>query len=117
MSSENRIIKYTANSMSLTYTSIFCKNLTHLTHKYNLSRDDIVTFLKSKLKKHYYINWLAGIKNLYATFANIISDMIAMMKDRFTRIFSNEECKHMINFLCTIENEINEIYPPLPPLD
>ena len=116
MSSENKIIKYTAQSMSLLHTSTLCKNMTHLTHKYKLSREDIMAYSKSKLKKHCYKSWLEGVENLYPTYANIISEMIAMMEGKCTRIFSNEECKHIIDFLCTIENGVNENHlPPFPP--
>ena len=102
ISSENSIIKYTAQNMSHSHTSILCKNLTYLTYKYQLSIGDIMTSSKSKLKKHCYSNWLRGIENIYPTHANVICDMIAMIEDRCTRIFSNEECKHIIDFLCTI---------------
>ena len=115
MSSENRIIEFTANRMFLLHTSILCKNLIYLTHKYKLSREDIMTFSKSKLKNHCYTNWLARTRNIYPNHANIISDMIAMMEDRCTRIFSNEECKHIIDFVCTIEHEDDENFPPFPP--
>ena len=102
ISSENSIIKYTDQSMSHSHTSILCKNLTYLTYKYQLSIGDIMTSSKSKLKKHCYSNWLLGIENIYPTHANVICDMIAMIEDRCTRIFSNDECKHIIDFLCTI---------------
>ena len=117
ISSENSIIKYTAQSMLLSHTSMLCKNMLHLTHKYKLSMDDVMTFSKSKLKMHCYGNWIKGIENAYPIHANIIKEMIGMMEDRCTRIFSNEECKHIINFLCTLQNEENENYFPLPILD
>ena len=92
---------------------MLCKNLLHLTYKYKLSMEDIMTYSKSKLKIHCYGKWLEGIENVYPIHASVIRELIAMKEGRGTRIFSNEECKHIINFLCTLQNEEDEnFFPP-----
>ena len=105
MSSENNVVKHTAQMMSRSHTSTMCKNVNHLTYKYEINRDDIMNFSKNKLKGICHSSWLASIEEMYPqykTYANIIKDMITMMEDRCTRTFSNEECKFTIDFLCTI---------------
>ena len=82
--------------MSHSHTSMLCKNLLHLTYKYKLSMEDIMTYSKSKLKMHYYGKWLEEIENVYPIHASVIRELIAMKEGRGTRIFSNEECKHII---------------------
>ena len=105
MSSENIVVKHTAQMMSLSHTSTMCKNVNHLTYKYDISKVDIMCFSKGKLKKICHSSWLANIEleyPLYPKYASIIRDMITMMEDRCIRFFSNEECKSTIDYLCTI---------------
>ena len=102
MLSDNSIIRYTAQMMSHSHTSMLCKNILHLTHKYEMSRETIMTYSKSKMKKYCKDKWFAGLEELYPTYASIIRDMVMMMEDRCIRTFSNEECKHLIDFLCII---------------
>ena len=102
MSSENRVIKYTAHMMSKFHTSTLCKNVKHLRYKYDISVENITKFSKCKLKKHCYSKWLSQVDVSYPSYASIIRDMVLMTEDRCTRIFSNDECKRFIDFLCTI---------------
>ena len=105
MSSENIVIKHTAQMMSRSHMSTMFKNVNHLTYKYNISRDDIMNFSKGKLKKICHSSWLENIEVMYPSYhthASVIRDMIVMMEDRCTKTFSNEECKLTIDFLCTI---------------
>ena len=71
-------------------------------YKYDICEENIMTFSKDKLKKLCYSKWLTQVDALYPTYASIIRDMIMIMEGRCTRVFSNDECKHIIDFLCTI---------------
>ena len=79
--------------------------------------EDIMTFSKNKLKMHCYGNWLERIENAYPIHGSVIRELIAMKEGRGTRIFSNEECNYIINFLCTLQNEEDENYFPLHLID
>ena len=102
MSSENRIVSHVAHRMSKSLTSTMYKNVNYLRCKYDICVDNIKTFSKGKLKKHCYSKWLTQVDAMYPIYANIIRDMTMMTEDRCTRVFSNDECKHIIDFLCTI---------------
>ena len=102
MLSENRVVRHVAHRMSKSRTSTMCKNLNYIRYKYDISVDNIITFSKGKMKKHCYSIWFTQVDVMYPTYASIIGDMTMMTEDRCTRVFSNDECKHIIDFLCTI---------------
>ena len=102
MSSENMVVRHVAHRMSKSLTSTLCKNINYLRYKYDICEDNIMTFSKGKLKKLCYSKWLSQVDAMYPTYASIIRDMTMMTEDRCTRVFSNDECKHIIDFLCTI---------------
>ena len=102
MSSENKVVSHVAHRMSKSLTSTMCKNVNYLRCKYDICVDNIKTFSKGKLKNHCYSKWLTQVDAMYPTYASIIRDMTMMTEDRCTRVFSNVECKHIIDFLCTI---------------
>ena len=102
MSSDNLVVRHVAHRMSKSLTSTLCKNVNYLKYKYDICEDNIMTFSKDKLKKHCYSKWLSQVDAMYPTYASIIRDMTMMTEDRCTRVFSNDECKHIIDFLCTI---------------
>ena len=111
MSSENRAVNYVANSMLKSHTSTMCKNVKHLRYKYDMSLDDIMNLSKFKLKEHCNTKWQSKIDPLYPMYASIIKEMILMTESRndfivnnviVERWLSNEQCKHIIDLLCTI---------------
>ena len=111
MSSENRAVNYVANSMLKSHTSTMCKNVKHLRYKYDMSLDDIMNLSKFKLKEHCNTKWQSKIDPLYPMYASIIKEMILMTESRndfivnnviVERWLSNEQCKHIIDSLCTI---------------
>ena len=111
MSSENKTVKYVAHSMLNSHTSTMCKNVKYLRYKYEISMDDITNLSKFKLKEHCYTKWLSKVDPLYPMYAGIIKEMILMTESRndfivnnviVERWLSNEQCKHIIDSLCTI---------------
>ena len=83
----------------------------YLRYKYEISMDDIKNLSKLKLKEHCYTKWLAKVDPLYPMYAGIIKEMILMTESRndfivnnviVERWLSNEQCKHIIDSLCTI---------------
>ena len=102
ISSENMAVRQVAHRMSKSPTSTLCNNVNYLMYKYDICEENIMTFSKDKLKKLCYSKWLTQVDALYPTYASIIRDMIMIMEGRCTRVFSNDECKHIIDFLCTI---------------
>lgn len=102
MTTKNSIVKFTANIRLLDQTSTLSKNVKHLTHKYGISKSDMLSTTKYLLKKHCYNKWIDGINELYPVYASIIKEMIEMKEDRCNRFFSNDDCNFIINFLCTI---------------
>ena len=88
-----------------------CKNINHLGYKYDISMDDIMKLSKYKLRKHCYSKWCSEVEPFYPMYASIIKEMIWMTESRcnFTvnnvvveRWLSNEQCKLIIDYLCTI---------------
>ena len=111
MSSENRAVKHVAHSMLRSRTSTMCKNVKHLKYKYDISMDDIMNLSKFKLKEHWYTKWLSKVDPLYPMYTSIIKEMILMTESRsdfvvnntiVERWLSNEQCRHIIDSLCTI---------------
>ena len=111
MSSENKAVKYVAHRMSQSSTSIMCKNVNHLRYKYDIRMDDIMDLSKYELRKHCYSKWCSEVEPLYPMYASIIKEMILMTESRCNfivnnfvveRWLSNEQCKHIIDSLCTI---------------
>ena len=100
--SENKIINYMAKHMLQSYNSTMCKNIRHLTFKYDISIDDIINLSKGNIRKLVYNKWISGINESYPTHANVIRDMLGIREERYTRILSNDECKFIIEFLCTL---------------
>ena len=111
MSSENKAVNYVAHRMSKSSTSIMCKNINHLRYKYDIRMDDIMDLSKYELRKHCYSKWSSEVEPLYPMYASIIKEMILMTESRcifivnnfvVERWLSNEQCKHIIDSLCTI---------------
>ena len=100
--SENKIINYMAKNMLQSYNSTMCKNIRHLTFKYDISVDNIINSSKGKIRKLVYNKWISGINENYPIHANVIRDMLGIREERYTRILSNDECKFIIEFLCTL---------------
>ena len=72
---------------------------------------DIMNMSKFKLKEHYNAKWLSKVIPLYPMYASIIKEMILITECRndfivnnviVERWLSNEQCKHIIDSLCTI---------------
>ena len=100
--SENKIVSYTAKHRLYDHTSTLGRNVTHLMHKYGTVVDDVLSLSKDSVKKLFYNRWLDGINVEYPMYAEIIKDMVIMREGRCTRVFSNEDCKFIINFCCVI---------------
>jgi len=100
--SENIIINYMAKNMLQSYNSTMCKNIRHLTFKYDISIDNIINSSKGKIRKLVYNKWISGINESYPIHANVIRDMLGISEERYTRILSNDECKFITEFLCTL---------------
>ena len=94
--------KFTAKYKLHDHTSTLGRNITHMMHKYDFDVDDIISFSKQRVKELCYNKWLSGVNDEYPMYAQIIKDMIKMREDRCTRLFSNEDCKFIINFCCII---------------
>ena len=86
--SEKGIIEYMADNMINSHTSTLGKNMRHLTYKYDMSRETIMTYSKSKMKKYCKDKWFVGFEELYPTYASIIRDMVMMMEDQCIITFS-----------------------------
>ena len=111
MTSENKAVNYVAHRMSKSSTSTMCKNVNHLRYKYDIGMDDIMELSKYRLRKHCYSKWFNEVEPLYPMYANVIKEMILMTESRCNfivnnvvveRWLSNEQCKHIIDSLCTI---------------
>ena len=100
--SENEIINYMAKSMLHSYNSTMRKNIRHLTYKYDISIDYMLNSSKGKIRNHIYNKWISGINEIYPIHANVIRDMLGIREERCTRILSNDECKFITEFLCTL---------------
>ena len=102
ISSNNKIISFTANYKTFECTSTMGKNITHLMHKYNLVIDEIKSLSKHSFKELCYNKWMSGINIEYPRYAQIIKDMIGMKEESGTRLFSNDECQCIIDF-CSVD--------------
>ena len=100
--SENKIVSFTAKYKLYDHTSTLGRNITHVMHKYDFDVDDIISLSKQRVKELCYNKWLSGVIEEYPIYAQIIKDMMRMREDRCTRLFSNEDCKFIINFCCII---------------
>ena len=78
------------------------RNMTHLMDRYDISLDNVISYTKAKINKHCYSKWLAGVPDDYYTHAGIIQEMLMMKEERCTRMFSNDDCNFVIDFLCTL---------------
>ena len=103
--SENSIVKYIAKCMLNYHTSTLCRNMLHIRYKYNINLDDILTASKGKIRKIIYNKWITGIDQEYPFRASIVKDMHGIKEERYTRIYSNNECNDIIEFFCTYVNE------------
>ena len=103
--SENSIVKYIAKCMLNYHTSTLCRNILHIRYKYNINLDDILTASKGKIRKIIYNKWITGIDQEYPFRASIVKDMHGIKEERYTRIYSNNECNDIIEFFCTYVNE------------
>ena len=64
--------------------------------------EDILIKSTGRIRKEVYNNWFSGINPEYSTYANVIKDMLGIKEERYSRIFSNDECNFFIEFLCTV---------------
>ena len=87
------------------HTSTLCRNMRHILYKYDLSINDILSSAKGKIRKLCYNKWLKGIDQEYPFRANIVKDMYGIKEERYTRIYSNNDCNDIIEFFCTYVNE------------
>ena len=91
-----------AKNMLQSYNSTMCKNIRHLTFKYDISIDNIISLSKGNIRKLIYNKWISGINESYPIHAKVIREMLGIREERYTRILSNDECKFIIEFLCTL---------------
>ena len=88
--------------MLQSYNSTMCRNIRHLTFKYDISIDNIINSSKENTRKLLYNKWISGISEINPTHANVIKDMLRIREERYTRIFSNDECIFITKFLCIL---------------
>ena len=100
--SDNELVKYTSKCKLYDHSSTLGRNMTHLTHKYNLQIEDLQSLSKNKTKEWFYNSWFSEINQEYYTYAQVIKEMIMMKENRCIRSFSNTECNFIIDFLCVI---------------
>ena len=100
--SDNELVKYTSKCKLYDHSSTLGRNMTHLTHKYNLQIEDLHSLSKNKTKEWFYNSWFSEINQEYYTYAQVIKEMIMMKENRCIRSFSNTECNFIIDFLCVI---------------
>ena len=100
--SENGIIKYVADNMINSHTSTLGKNMRHLTYKYDIDINDMLSFSKGKMRQKCYQKWKTGIDQSYPAHASVVKDMIGIKEERYTRILSNDECNIIIESTCTM---------------
>ena len=67
------------------------KNLRHLTYKYDMSIEWMITASKGKLRKHIYNKWISGIDETYPIHAKVIKDMMDVREERSTIVFHESE--------------------------
>ena len=98
--SENGIIKYIADNMINSHSSTLGKNMRHLTYKYDIDINDILSFSKGKMSKKCHHRWKTGIDKIYPAHASVVKDMLGIKEERNTRILSNDECDIIIESTC-----------------
>ena len=67
------------------------KNIRHLTYKYDMSIEWMITASKGKLRKHIYNKWISGIDETYPIHAKVIKDMMDVREERSTIVFHESE--------------------------
>ena len=100
--SDNSIIRFTAQYRLYAHTSTMGRNMSHLMNKYDISIDNVISYTKAKINKHCYSRWLTGVPDDYYTHAGIIQEMFMMKEERCNRMLSNDDCNFVIDFLCTL---------------
>ena len=83
--------------------------MTHLINKYDISIDNVMSYTKAKIKKNCYSKWLTGVADDYYTNAGIIQEMFMMKEERCNKMFSNDDCNFVINFLCTLPLNLEDV--------
>ena len=109
VTSENSIIRFTAQYRLYAYTSTMGRNMTHLMNKYDISIDNVMSYTKAKINMHCYSKWLTGVADDYYTNAGIIQEMFMMKEERCNRMFSNDDCNFVIDFLCTLPLNLTNV--------
>ena len=79
--------------------------MTVIRHKYGFDIENILIMSKNKIKDLVTSRWKADINPDYSLYAQIISEMIAMKEERCTRTFLNDDCKFIMDFVGTINQE------------
>ena len=102
LNSEINIVNFTAKYKLFDQTSTLGKNITHLVHKYNIPVEDLTLLPKQRVKYIFYNKWITGVNIQYPMYASIIKDMVMMREGKCTRVLSNDACKCIIDFCCTI---------------
>ena len=69
-----------------------------------MNLNDILTSSKGEIRKLIYNKWINGIDQDYPFLASIVKDMQEIKDERYTRIYSNNECNDIIEFFCTYVN-------------
>ena len=100
--SENGIIKYIADNMINSHSSTLGKNMRHLTYKYDIDINDILSFSKGRMSQKCHHKWKTGIDKIYPAHASVVKDMLGIKEERNTRILSNDECDIIIESTCTM---------------
>ena len=49
-----------------------------------------------------YNKWLESVHDEYPSHASVIKEILAMIEGRCTRLFSNEECINIIDYVCIV---------------
>merc|ERR1712121_186915 len=80
--SENKILCYMAKNMLQSLNSKMRKNIRHLSYKYDMSIDWMITASKGKLRKHIYDKWISGIDEAYPAHANVFKEMMNVREIR-----------------------------------
>ena len=63
----------------------------------------LMTFINYQEKNEWcYKRWFSEINKDYFTYAQIIRDLIIMKENRCTRLFSNNDCNFIMDYLCII---------------
>merc|ERR1712121_109082 len=113
--SENKNLCYMAKNMLQSLNSTMRKNLIHLSYKYDMSIDWMITASKGKLRKHIYDKWISEIDKTNLSHANVIKEMMNVREIRSTIVFHEsevrledddvldyEDCIFIQEFLCNL---------------